>query len=186
MVDSTSSTIPQSLAGRLLIATPQLHSGLFFRTVIYLQEHSPELGALGLIINQPSNQSVGEILYDHKESHLSELPIHIGGPVEMDHIVFHALQRSDGSIRLESELTESQIEAAGLTPESRLIAAAGYASWEPLQLEDEIQQESWFHFPISQTILTAPLNQTLWKKLLMEQSALHQMIAQHPSHPEWN
>ena len=186
MVDLTSPTIPHSLAGHLLIATPQLHSGLFFRTVIYLQEHSPKLGALGLIINQVSDKSVGEVIADYKDAHFSKLPIHIGGPVEMDHIVFHALQQSESTIQLESELTESQIEAASLKPESRLIAAAGYASWEPLQLEDEIQKESWFHFPVSQTILTAPLNQTLWKKLLMEQSALHQMIAQHPSHPEWN
>ena len=47
----------ESLSGRLLIASPSMPD-YFHRTVILMVEHSDE-GAFGLILNRPSETSVG-------------------------------------------------------------------------------------------------------------------------------
>ena len=45
--------------GRLLLATPPLEDPNFDRTVIYVLEHHDE-GALGLVLNRPSPEELGD------------------------------------------------------------------------------------------------------------------------------
>ena len=47
--------------GRLLVATPPLEDPNFDRTVIYILEHHDE-GALGVVLNRPSPEELGEPL----------------------------------------------------------------------------------------------------------------------------
>ena len=47
--------------GRLLLATPPLEDPNFDRTVIYVLEHHDE-GALGLVLNRPSPEELGDAL----------------------------------------------------------------------------------------------------------------------------
>ena len=47
--------------GRLLVATPPLDDPNFDRTVVYMLEHHDE-GALGVVINRPSEEELGEPL----------------------------------------------------------------------------------------------------------------------------
>ena len=46
-----------SIAGRLLVATPLLLEPNFYRTVIYVAEHSAD-GAVGLVLNRPTEEPV--------------------------------------------------------------------------------------------------------------------------------
>ena len=48
-----------STRGQLLIAGPSLSDPNFWRTVVLIVEHSDE-GALGLVLNRPSDTTVGE------------------------------------------------------------------------------------------------------------------------------
>ncbi len=47
-----------SLRGQLLVAGPALLDPNFWRTVVLIVEHNEE-GALGLVLNRPSETSVG-------------------------------------------------------------------------------------------------------------------------------
>ena len=49
----------ESLRGQLLVAGPALLDPNFWRTVVLVVEHNED-GALGLVLNRPSETNVGE------------------------------------------------------------------------------------------------------------------------------
>ena len=53
---------PIHLQGKILLADPSLHDGIFDRSVILLADHSADEGAFGLILNHPTGHSVGDFL----------------------------------------------------------------------------------------------------------------------------
>ena len=52
-----------SLRGKLLLAGPTLKDPNFDRTVVLIAEHTEE-GAMGLVLNRPSEATVGEAVPD--------------------------------------------------------------------------------------------------------------------------
>ena len=79
----------ESLQGKFLIATPQMPDPRFKEQVIYICSHNDE-GAMGLIVNHPSEYSLYEILKSvNIEVLIDDLPpIYIGGPVEVEAAFF--------------------------------------------------------------------------------------------------
>src|SRR3954447_17807531 len=71
----------ESLRGQLLVAGPQLLDPNFVRTVVLIGEHNED-GALGVVLNRPSDTTVGEAVPDLSELTGSEQPVHVGGPVQ--------------------------------------------------------------------------------------------------------
>lgn len=76
-----------NLTHHFLIAMPGLNDELFGKSVVYLCEHTAK-GALGLIINKPSDITVGD-LFDKvdlplRRTELAELPVFRGGPLQTE------------------------------------------------------------------------------------------------------
>ena len=72
--------------GRLLLATPPLEDPNFDRTVIYVLEHHDE-GALGLVLNRPSPEELGEPLDAWADLQSDPSLVFVGGPVEPDALI---------------------------------------------------------------------------------------------------
>ena len=71
----------ESLKGHLLVATRGLLDPNFTRTVILILGHGPE-GAAGLVLNRPTDKTIGEVAEQVFEEEIDwDKPIHIGGPV---------------------------------------------------------------------------------------------------------
>lgn len=148
----------------LLVAMPGMVSGSLADTVIYICEHN-ENGALGVVINRPTDLTVGD-LFERIELKLSlEIGVRqtdavfFGGPVQTDRgFVLHApVGQYTSSIGLgEVALTTSrdvlQEVAAGAGPEQILITL-GYAGWGAGQLEEEMAQNAWLHVESNNDIL---------------------------------
>jgi putative transcriptional regulator len=49
----------ETLRGQLLVAAPVLSDPNFHRTVVFLAEHGEE-GAMGIVLNRPTETSVGD------------------------------------------------------------------------------------------------------------------------------
>jgi len=158
------STSGVDFSRQLLVAMPGMVSGSLADTVIYICEHN-EHGALGVVINRPTDMSVGDLLerIDLKLSLEIGLtqnePVFFGGPVQTDRgFVLHSPARNyDSSIHLgEVALTTSrdvlQEVAEGKGPQQLLITL-GYAGWGPGQLEEEMAQNAWLHVQANQDIL---------------------------------
>ncbi|MGM0553255.1 MAG: YqgE/AlgH family protein [Pseudomonadota bacterium] len=152
MADTTSSSSASSLRDHFLIAMPSLNDGYFSHAVTYICEHDQE-GALGLVINQPTELSLRDLL-QHVElepaDHLPELPVYRGGPVQPEHgFVLHSAEQTwRGSQPITDAIVLSTsrdvLEAIneGHGPR-RVLVALGHAGWGPGQLESELAENAW-------------------------------------------
>lgn len=161
------------LKHHFLIAMPGLEDEIFGRSVIYMCEHSPN-GAMGLIINKPSDISMRH-LFDKvdlplRREDLAQSPVGRGGPVQTDRgFVLHDPLRldkaqDDGSSIYAStlavpgglEMTTSRdvLEAlsSGAGPR-RVLVTLGYASWGEGQLESELGENTWLTVPASEEVI---------------------------------
>lgn len=152
-----------SLQDHFLIAMPSLKDGIFERSVVYICEHNPE-GAMGIIINQPVNISLDELLAQTVKTE-SEVeteieaepdkdtinkPVFKGGPVAEDrgfvlHTVYpgfsSSLQISD-KLMITSSLDVLATLGTEQQPDNYMVAL-GYSGWSKGQLEQEIADNSW-------------------------------------------
>lgn len=146
----------------LLIAMPSLQGEFFAKSVVYIYEHTESGGALGFTINKPLSATLGNVLehlnIDHKNKYVSELPVYSGGPVGPDQgFVIHdqinlAEENGDGEVTISTSREILQDIAEGKGP-AHFMVTLGYASWEPGQLEKEIQHNDWLVAPFQKTIL---------------------------------
>jgi putative transcriptional regulator len=161
-----------SLKDHFLIAMPSLTQGIFAHSVTYLCEHN-EHGAMGIIINQPLDLQLREILDQlHIEvvrSHLNE-PVMAGGPVQIERgFVLHRTSEkkweATTTISADISLTTSRdILDAFARDEgpSAALVALGYAGWSAGQLESELADNAWLTVPADCTILfETPIKQRL-------------------------
>ena len=51
--------LSRNFAGSLLVAHPNMMDPNFRRTVLFVSEHQPDEGALGVIINRPLDRQIG-------------------------------------------------------------------------------------------------------------------------------
>ena len=149
---------PINLTNHFLIAMPGLSDELFGRSVVFMCEHS-ERGALGLVINKPSDILLPRLFekvdLPMGRDDLLELPVFQGGPVQTERgFVLHEAVSGEGesvyastlSIPGGLEMTTSkdvlEAMASGAGPR-RVFVSLGYASWGQGQLESEITENSW-------------------------------------------
>ena len=150
---------PINLTHHFLIAMPGLSDALFGRSVVYMCEHS-ERGALGLVINKPSDILLPS-LFEKVElplgrADLVEALVFQGGPVQTERgFVLHepigpsegeSVYASSMSIPGGLEMTTSkdvlEAIASGGGPR-KVFVSLGYSSWAKGQLESEITENSW-------------------------------------------
>lgn len=147
-----------NLTNHFLIAMPSMQDEVFGRSVVYMCEHS-ERGALGLVINKPSDIRVSDLFSKVElplaRPDLAEQPVFQGGPVQTERgFVLHdpvgsaeeSVYASTLTIPGGLEMTTSRdvLEAmsSGAGPR-RVFLSLGYASWGQGQLESEITENSW-------------------------------------------
>src|SRR6187431_504678 len=75
-----------SLRGSLLVAAPTLLDPNFRRTVVLLAEHSDE-GAMGLVLNRPTDTPVTDALPDLAQLAGEEQVVYLGGPVALESVL---------------------------------------------------------------------------------------------------
>ena len=152
-----------NLTNHFLIAMPGVEDSSFSRSVVYLCEHT-ERGALGLIINKPSEINLQSLLAKVDLSlgrkDLTDEPVFSGGPVQTERgFVLHDPMRADGDGGesesayastmvipggLEMTTSKDVLEAlaTGAGPR-RVLVTLGYAAWGEGQLETELSENSW-------------------------------------------
>jgi len=152
------------LSKQLLLAMPGKVMGSLANTVIYVCEHTDQ-GALGLVINRPTDLTVGDLL-KRLDLPLSleigaqqEAPVFFGGPVQTDRgFVLHMPPKGYGSsiqlgdIALTTSRDVLQDVAVGKGPDQMLITL-GYAGWGAGQLEEEMSQNAWLNVAATSQII---------------------------------
>jgi putative transcriptional regulator len=140
-----------SIEGKALVASPYLTERNFLRSVVYILRHDED-GAFGLILNRPTELTVGDLMERFSDEPCTDPePIYYGGPVEGPLLVIH--DRADGS---ESDDFE-YCAALGLfvatdqdvifdiweIKDCRYRTFDGYSGWSAGQLEHELKAGGW-------------------------------------------
>lgn len=155
----------QSLEHHFLIAMPALENSWFEKTVIYIVEDNQH-GTMGLVINLPhKNLNIRELLehFDlpiHEGSDYLEDQVLIGGPVDLERgFILHDSQGQwkssmDLPDNLNMTVSEDFLDALSedLAPKN-FITCLGFSGWEPGQLAQEIQENSWLTIPFNHSLL---------------------------------
>lgn len=165
-------TPPSDLTGRLVAASPHLHEGFFFRTVIFMVRHDDE-GAFGLVINRPTDRR----FRDHETTPPGPAPVRDddfifrGGPVGGPMLALHdvagigdpvgdgeasTIQWQDnpaephGSMNIDLSPSpfwitadSDQIALLVRRPDAGVRLFIQYAGWGPGQLENECRGGGW-------------------------------------------
>lgn len=156
---------PTPLAGQLLIALPSLSDARFSRSVTLICQHDED-GAMGVMVNRPSEYTLGEVLgqmgVDGGSDALRAQQVLAGGPVHPERgFVLH-----DGGLQWDSTmaigeslyLTTSRdildAMAQGQGPDNAVVAL-GCAGWTAGQLEAELTDNDWLTAPSDAELLFA-------------------------------
>jgi len=178
-----------SLKGKLLIAVPALLDPNFRRTVVLVGEHNEE-GALGLVLNRPSETTVDEAVPELTVLVEGLGQVHVGGPVQPSAIVVIA-EFADpdraGSLVFESiGFLPAEIDPNELGELTRARVFAGYAGWGPGQLDDELEEGSWIVEPAIATDVFTLEPDELWSQVLRRKGGPYGVLALMPADPSLN
>jgi putative transcriptional regulator len=172
----------ESLSGRLLIASPSM-SDYFHRTVILVVEHSDE-GAFGLVLNRPSETTVGEASAELAELIGDEHLLFVGGPVQPNAVtaIGEHVDPGDASKLIVGGVGMVDLDNA---PElNRVRVFAGYAGWSAGQLDGELEEEAWITADIHPDDPFAESD--LWSTVLDRKGGEYSLLARMPPDPSVN
>src|SRR5438046_10470912 len=137
--------LSRNFAGSLQVAHPNMVGPNFRRTVLFVSEHEPNEGALGVVINRPLDRPVAELVSDTPPAELANVPVFLGGPVGKSQLMFAAFEWQKGAgLKLNHEIAFGGT-SAGLGQKASVATCAfvGYAGWGAGQLEAEMIQKAW-------------------------------------------
>jgi putative transcriptional regulator len=182
-----------SLRGKLLLASPVLVDPNFRRTVVLITEHTEE-GAMGLVLNRPSEAAVSDAVPEL--AWLAEEPgdetVYMGGPVTPGGVMVLAeFERPDpgainvfGSVGFVPGDVEDEQGFAGNLGRRRIFA--GHAGWGAGQLESEMEEDSWIVEDAQADDVFCEDPEDLWSAVLRRMGRQYALLATMPLDPSLN
>lgn len=181
-----------SLKGKLLVATPGLVDPNFARSVVLICEHNEE-GAIGVILNRPSETPLPDELWEWEPIVAGPPVVFVGGPVMPEGALCLATspgaEAAEGWHPVFGPLGTADLERGpdGITaPVDRARVFAGHSGWAPGQLEGELDAGGWFVCDADPDDALTPEPEALWSFVLRRQGGRLAMVATYPEDPSLN
>jgi len=141
----------QLASGMLLVATPALQDPNFVDTVVLLLDVTHD-GALGVVLNRPSQVLVADVLEPWSDVVAAPEVLFRGGPVGTDGALAVARLRDPGEPPVGWRPVAGLLGMVDLDTPAELVDGslsamrvfAGYAGWGVGQLTGEIEEGSWY------------------------------------------
>jgi putative transcriptional regulator len=171
------------VAPGLLLSMPHLMDPNFTRAVVLMIEHSDE-GSFGLIINQPLDLAVAELLEQLELDWNGEPdePVWSGGPVTPSTgWVLHTPVTDDFEVDPDDDddddgiastiliapgislsTSPSMLRAIAGDPPAHVRFLLGYAGWGPGQLAAEMVRGSWLHAAVTPELVFVTPPERMW------------------------
>lgn len=180
----------ETLSGQLLLASPTLLDPNFRRTVVLVGAHSEE-GAMGVVLNRPSDLTVGEAVPQLEPAVEEEAPVYFGGPVQTNSIVLVAefMDPSAAGLlvlgRIGFPAPQAGIEELAQTT-ARKRVFAGYTGWSGGQLDAELLEGDWISHPAHPDDVFTEFPEELWSTVLTRMGGSYALLARMPLDPSVN
>lgn len=180
----------ESLRGKLLVASPALVDPNFARTVVLVTAHGAE-GAMGVVLNRPSESAVEEAVPELIEVAAAGESVFVGGPVQAETLVVLA-EFTDPAAAAEIVVADVGFVSAEADTQAlpaavrRARVFAGYAGWGPGQLEEELEEEAWIVEPPMPPEIFPADPDSLWSSVLERKGGRFALLARMPLDPSLN
>ena len=158
--------------GMFLLAAPRLEDPRFAQTVVLLLEYD-ETGALGLVVNRPTQLSLHDALVTPPPNSAGHV-VFSGGPVEHQRLI--ALLRSPAAIGDAQHVFNDVYASGSMEVLRRMLerdghgedvhAYLGYAGWSPGQLDAEIARGDWILTPADAASIFDTPSRDVWRTLM--------------------
>jgi putative transcriptional regulator len=181
------------LAGRLLVAAPQIEEETFRRSVVLLLHHDEE-GAQGVILNRPLEADIDAVLPGWKSVASTPKTVFQGGPVELNSAIGLVTVPGDEPEPLGIKHLFGGLGLVDLDAPPNLVAPevagmrifAGYAGWSGGQLEHEILRGDWYVVDSESRDAFSVAPERLWSDVLLRQKDSLKLVASYPDDPTLN
>ncbi len=179
-----------SARGQLVVGGPALLDPNFWRSVVLIVEHSDD-GALGLVLNRPSETTVGEAVRELEDLVDVDDRLFIGGPVQPSAVIVLA-EFEDAADAALIAFDDIGVLATGSSPEERVTgvrqarAFVGHTGWGPGQLDSELERGDWILEPAQREDAFSGSPSELWQTVLTRKGGSYALVARMPPDPSVN
>ena len=165
-----SHAVGQLAKGKFLVASRSLQDPNFAEAVILLVDYDRQ-GALGVIVNRPSDVALIEALPEVSELRRRKDVVYLGGPVARDRMLLLVRTREQPpqSLRVFDRVFASgSLEALrkSMARGEPIRAYAGYAGWGPGQLDIEVSRGDWYIGPADSDAVFTERPSQIWDNLI--------------------
>ena len=169
----TETSPTQPAKGRFLVASHRLADPNFFETVVLLLAYEPS-GAVGVVVNRPTEIRLGSVLSDVGELRDRSDPVYRGGPVVKNLllVLLRTAKQPESSVAVFDGVYVSGSRAAvrdvlkKAGKRNRVRGYAGYAAWGAAQLDREIARGDWHVTGAEATIVFDMTASEIWPTLI--------------------
>lgn len=184
---------PEELAkGKILISEPFLEDPNFSRSVILLLEYSKENGAVGFVLNKPTDLNMSDMIEEYPTD---SFRFHYGGPVKPENVFF--LHTLGSSVNNSQQIMPglwwggdfdqiTSLIKSGTVSTREVKFFGGYSGWAAQQLEDELLERSWILSNMNAEEIMQEDIDELWRKSLKSLGKKFSIIADFPEDPALN
>jgi len=174
----------KSVAGSLLLAHPALGDPDFRHAVILMSAHDKE-GAMGVVLNRPTEKRLGSLNGEFALGPLAQVPVFAGGPVEERQLILVAWETQTAGFRLHFGI-EALKAAECLAGGMHVRAFLGYSGWTSGQLENELNHNTWVVSEILEDVISHPQDESLWRRMLAAKGDEWRLLADEPDDSSQN
>jgi putative transcriptional regulator len=175
--DAASAIAQDASRTLFLIARPGMPDPNFRETVVLITQDENS-GAIGVIINRPTNRSLAELLPGERFRRFTD-PVFFGGPVNLNGLfaVFHADKPPGVAVTffpdLHLALHPDTVDTLIKNPPAAMRFFTGYAGWAPGQLRGEIERGDWFIADADADAVFRKDSSNLWRDMVRRARAVH-------------
>lgn len=172
--------------GTLMVATPEIEQGLFFRSAILLCEHSSS-GSFGLVINKSLDLEIPDEIVSIDQLANPNVSLRAGGPVQTNQMM---LLHTCGTIPSQTLEICPGVHLGGdlqflqetITDEqgTDIFLCFGYAGWGGGQLEREFLDAHWLLAPGSKDLIFTTPMEKIWQVLLKDMGGKYASLSMIP------
>jgi putative transcriptional regulator len=157
----------KSLAGHFLVASRHLGDPNFARSVVLMIHHNHQ-GAMGVVLNRPSDKSIREVwqLIGFDTCDRDDC-VFVGGPVPGPLVALHALEPFSEQEVIPGLYVSTHRDAIDLIVRKRdqpFRLYSGNAGWGSGQLEGELEAGGWLFTKATKDEVFAD-HETIWKSV---------------------
>ncbi|MGD9182198.1 MAG: YqgE/AlgH family protein [Desulfobacterales bacterium] len=163
--------------GKFLVASRRLRDPNFKETVVLLIDYGQD-GAMGLVINRPSEVKLATVFPDIKALKERKDTIYVGGPVAVNQILL-LVGTSQMPEESQEVITDVYISSSwkvlerlmkNAAKDERFRIFAGYAGWAPHQLDFERSRGDWHVLKADAETVFDKEPSELWQELILRTS----------------